>query len=81
MLPKDHLGRDGSMAVVESLAWAGFRKLNFAGGEPTLCHGFQTSSAGQKHLGLTTSVVTNGSLISGEWLDRVPGQLDRAPSA
>ena len=34
VLPKGHLSRDGSMAVVESLAHAGFRKLNFAGGEP-----------------------------------------------
>ena len=36
-LPKGHLGCQGSLAIVESLAQAGFRKLNFAGGEPTLC--------------------------------------------
>ena len=37
ILPKGHLGRENCMLVVESLAQAGFRKINFAGGEPTLC--------------------------------------------
>ena len=78
MLPKGHLGRDGSLAVVESLAQAGFRKLNFAGGEPTLCPWLPDLIGRAKDLGLTTSVVTNGSLISGEWLDTVAGQLDWA---
>ena len=76
VLPKGHLGPDGSMAVVESLAQAGFRKLNFAGGEPTLCPWLPDLIGRAKHLGLTTSVVTNGSLISGEWLNSVAGQLD-----
>ena len=78
VLPKGHLGRDGSMAVVESLAQAGFRKLNFAGGEPTLCPWLPDLIGRAKYLGLTTSVVTNGSLISGEWLNAVAGQLDWA---
>ena len=78
VLPKGHLGRDGSMAVVESLAQAGFRKLNFAGGEPTLCPWLPDLISRAKCLGLTTSVVTNGSLISGEWLNAVAGQLDWA---
>ena len=78
VLPKGHLGRDGSMAVVESLAQAGFRKLNFAGGEPTLCPWLPDLIGRAKDLGLTTSVVTNGSLISGGWLDSVAGQLDWA---
>ena len=78
VLPKGHLGRDGSMAVIESLAQAGFSKLNFAGGEPTLCPWLPDLIRRAKHLGLTTSVVTNGSLISGDWLDGVAGQLDWA---
>ena len=76
VLPKGHLGPDGSMSVVESLAQAGFRKLNFAGGEPTLCPWLPDLIGWAKYLELTTSVVTNGSLISGEWLDGVSGQLD-----
>ena len=37
ILPKGHIGREDCLKVVESLALSGFRKINFAGGEPTLC--------------------------------------------
>ena len=36
-LPKGHLQREDCLAVMEALALAGFEKINFAGGEPTLC--------------------------------------------
>ena len=36
-LPKGHMPRKECLAVVEALAKAGFDKINFAGGEPTLC--------------------------------------------
>ncbi len=77
-LPKGHLGCEGSLAIVESLAQAGFRKLNFAGGEPTLCPWLPDLIRRAKDLGLTTAVVTNGSLISHEWLNRLDGGLDWA---
>ena len=76
ILPKGHLGRDDSQSVVESLAVAGFRKINFAGGEPTLCPWLPDLITRAKELNLTTSVVTNGSRISEEWLDSVSGSLD-----
>ena len=76
VLPKGHLGRDGSLSVVESLAGAGFRKINFAGGEPTLCPWLPDMIKLAKGLGLVTSVVTNGSRITGEWLDEIGGALD-----
>ena len=78
VLPKGHLGRDGSVSVVESLAGAGFRKINFAGGEPTLCPWLPELIKLAKALGLVTSVVTNGSRIIGEWLDDIGGCLDWA---
>ena len=78
VLPKGHLGRDGSLSVVESLAGAGFRKINFAGGEPTLCPWLPELIKLAKGLGLVTSVVTNGSRITGEWLDDIGGALDWA---
>ena len=77
-LPKGHLGRDHSLSVVESLAQSGFEKINFAGGEPTLCPWFPGLIGRAKDLGMTTSVVTNGSLICKEWLDRLEGSLDWA---
>ena len=78
VLPKGHLGRDGSLSVVESLAGAGFRKINFAGGEPTLCPWLPELIKLAKGLGLITSVVTNGSRITGEWLDDIGRTLDWA---
>ena len=78
ILPKGHLDRGNSISVVESLALAGFRKINFAGGEPTLCPWLPDLINRAKELDLTTSLVTNGSCINAEWLDRVKGSLDWA---
>ena len=75
LLPKGHLGRDDSLAVVDSLAYAGFEKLNFAGGEPTLCPWLPDLIRRANDLGMTTSVVTNGSLITDDWLDQIDGGL------
>ena len=77
-LPKGHLPREGCLTVVEALAEAGFCKINFAGGEPTLCPWLPDLISRAKELGLTTSVVTNGSFITPEWLDRVDCCLDWA---
>ena len=78
MLPKGHLGREGCVAVVESLARAGFQKINFAGGEPLLCPWLADLVVLAKGLGLTTSVVTNGSQITGQWLESLGRTLDWA---
>ncbi len=75
-LPKGHLSCEDSMSVVDALAGAGFRKINFAGGEPTLCPWLPDLIRRAKDLGLTTSVVTNGSRISEEWMSSVSGSLD-----
>ena len=78
ILPKGHLGRENCLSVVESLAKAGFQKINFAGGEPTLCPWLPDLIRLTRALGLTTSVVTNGSRITREWLGGVSGSLDWA---
>ena len=78
ILPKGHLGLNGSLSVVESLALAGFQKINFAGGEPTLCPWLPNLIRLARGLGLTTSVVTNGSQITPEWLESLEGSLDWA---
>ena len=77
-LPKGHLPREDCLLVVDALAAAGFVKINFAGGEPTLCPWLPDLLQRAKKLGLTTSVVTNGSCVTPEWLDRVDGCLDWA---
>ncbi len=77
-LPKGHLSPKESLVVVEALSYAGFHKINFAGGEPILCPWLPDLLWRAKELELTTSVVTNGSCVTQEWLDRVDGCLDWA---
>ena len=76
VLPKGHLPREDCLAVVEALAGFGFDKINFAGGEPTLCPWLTDLIGRAKELGFTTSIVTNGSRITQEWLERVKDCLD-----
>ena len=77
-LPDGHLPRDEALAVLEAIAKAGFDKINFAGGEPILCPWLPDLLQRAKELELTTSVVTNGSCVTHEWLDRIDGTLDWA---
>ena len=58
------------------LAQWGFEKINFAGGEPTLCPWLSELIALAKERGMVTSIVTNGSRITSEWLDGLNGNLD-----
>ena len=78
ILPKDHLGREDCLSVVQALARAGFQKINFAGGEPTLCLWLHDLIILAKELELTTSVVTNGSRITREWMNCVDESLNWA---
>ena len=75
-LPKGHLPEEKCRSIVDLLAQAGFEKINFAGGEPTLCKWLPGLVIQAKRNGLVTSMVTNGSRITGEWLDGLAGSLD-----
>ena len=76
MLPKGHLGKHDCLQVVDLLAQAGFEKINFAGGEPTLCPWLPDLIRLAKRHGLTTSIVTNGTRITRQWLNALNGSLD-----
>ncbi len=76
ILPKGHLNREDCIRVVSLLVRASFDKINFAGGEPTLCPWLPELIHTAKNGGMTTAVVTNGTRITDEWLDTVKGQLD-----
>jgi radical S-adenosyl methionine domain-containing protein 2 len=76
VLPEGHLTRGHALAVVTLLAEAGFQKITFAGGEPFLCPWLLDLVASAKKDGMTTSVVTNGSLLTAELLSSLPGLLD-----
>lgn len=74
-LPKGHLPEEQAVAVVMALAEAGFKKLNFAGGEPTLCPWLPKLIRTAHDLGMVTSIVTNGSRITRDFLNTVAGTL------
>ena len=76
ILPKGHLPKDDAISVVDRLAESGFKKINFAGGEPTLCPWLSNLIRRAKEHGMTTSIVTNGSRITDSWLDSVSGILN-----
>ncbi len=76
ILPKGHLSEDQSKSVVLKLADFGFRKINFAGGEPTLCKWLPLLIETAKKSGMTTSIVTNGSNLSESFLEVNKKRLD-----
>jgi radical S-adenosyl methionine domain-containing protein 2 len=77
-LPKGHLTKESSMKLIELLSKEGFEKINFAGGEPTLCPWLPELVIYASSLGLRTSIVTNGWTIlkSDRYLRRFEGKLD-----
>ena len=52
------------------------RKVNFAGGEPLLINGLSQIVRQAKAVGLVTSIVTNGSLLTPQWLGSLRDMLD-----
>lgn len=76
ILPKGHLPKEESLKLVQNLAIAGFTKITFAGGEPTLCPWINDLILLGKKLGLTTMIVTNGSQLTNQFLIDNQGQLD-----
>lgn len=54
--------------IIEKLAKAGVQKITFAGGEPLLYKHIKEVIVYSKILGLTTSIITNGSLLEDQWL-------------
>lgn len=75
-IPKGHLPEIDSILVIDKLAEIGFEKQNFVGGEPTLCPWLSNLIIRAKKHGMVTSIVTNGSRITRQWLDGLDGSLD-----
>ena len=76
VLPKGHLKREDCIHVVGLLAQSPFDKINFAGGEPTLCPWLPDLIRTAKREEMTTAIVTNGTKITPKWLDMLDGSLD-----
>lgn len=73
----DVLSSTEAKLVIDSLRESGlFQKINFAGGEPLLYPGLSNLISHTRDLGLTTSIVTNGSRITPDWLAAAGPKLD-----
>lgn len=75
-LPKPNLKPSEAIRIVEMLPQVGFKKINFAGGEPMLYPGLDGVIRAAKECGMTTSMVTNGTRVTDEWLGGMSGYLD-----
>lgn len=76
ILPKGSLPKIKAQKIVHLLIEAGFTKINFAGGEPTLYPHLSDLIILASDLGATTSIVTNGTKISEKWLASLDGKLN-----
>lgn len=76
ILPKGHLPIDQSIDVVRKLSNAGFEKITFVGGEPTLCPWLIELVIEAKRLGMNTGIVTNGSKLTEDYLTKFQSFLD-----
>jgi radical S-adenosyl methionine domain-containing protein 2 len=76
ILPSGHLPQDQAKLVVKKLASYGFKKITFAGGEPTLCPWLSELIRTAKQAGMTTMIVTNGSRLNDTFLLQNENYLD-----
>ncbi len=74
--PSRYLPQESCLLLIDQIAEFGFEKINFAGGEPTLCPWLPDLIARAKEHRMVTSIVTNGSRITDQWLDALNGNLD-----
>lgn len=75
--PPEKISKEECKEIVKILAESKiFTKINFAGGEPTAVKYLPELIKYAKRLGLTTSIVSNGSKLSSKWLEENAENLD-----
>ena len=70
------LSLDECKLIIDKLAAAGVQKITFAGGEPMLFKKLNELIRYTYLKKITTSIITNGSLLTEKWLDQVFPMLD-----
>ena len=65
-----------AMVCIKKLYEAGVQKITFAGGEPLLHPKLRQMIDYAKSLGMTTGIITNGSLLTEKWLISTMKTLD-----
>lgn len=76
MTVKNQLSLTDSYNILDKLKDSGLKKITFAGGEPLLYRDLEKVIRYSKAIGLTTSIITNGSLLTHDFLFRMEGFLD-----
>ena len=74
MQPKIDL--DTGLRIINELANQGVEKINFVGGEPMLHPYLDQWIKESKRVGMTTSIVSNGTKMTQEWLESMRHHLD-----
>lgn len=70
------LSKEDSFTILKKLKDAGLEKITFAGGEPLLYKYLIEVIEYSKEIGLVTSIITNGSLLTDKLLEKLQDKLD-----
>ena len=70
------LSKEEVFNILDKLKKAGVQKVTFAGGEPLLYKWIYDVIVYSKNIGLTTSIITNGTLLTDELLEKFKDNLD-----
>ncbi|MHA1385382.1 MAG: viperin family antiviral radical SAM protein [Candidatus Helarchaeota archaeon] len=73
---KKYLSKNQSINIIKNLPKLEVKKINFAGGEPTLCPYISALIKESKELGLITSIISNSSGINRKFLQLNHNYLD-----
>lgn len=65
-----------ALTCINKLFLAGVQKITFAGGEPMLYKHLDNCIRYANQIGMTTSIITNGSFITESWLLKMRSHLD-----
>lgn len=72
----NQLSMDDAFKILDKLKESGLQKITFAGGEPLFYKWIYEVVEYSKQIGLTTSIISNGSLLTDELLEKFKGKLD-----
>ena len=67
---------DAGLKIIQDIADQGIEKINFVGGEPMLHPHLNDWIIESKRVGMTTSIVSNGTNMTKQWLESMRPHLD-----
>ena len=73
---QSRITKQDGIKLIKDLAQNGVQKLNFVGGEPKLHPHLDDWIIQAKEVGMITSIVSNGTKMNIDWLEKMRGSLD-----